>query len=153
MVIAITLMVAAQSMQTLAPPIGEVRPATSWSCDFLDSAGNSFALSGEFAEAPVGTDPNADLPTVIGGKGPAFLTGKQGFNAFDSLRDARRYQVTTRSSDGSNYNLSFLFMRGEEGLAYITRYVPNAATGRGSLTAFATGSCKSTFKAAGAPSK
>jgi hypothetical protein len=150
MVIAIALIAAAQTMQTLAPPITEARPATGWSCDFLDSAGNSFALKGEFDEAPVGTDPNADLPTVIGGNGPAFLTGKKGFNAFDSRPDARRYQVTTRSPDGSNYNLSFLFMRDEEGLAYITRYVPNPTTGRGSLTAFATGSCKSTFKPVGA---
>ncbi len=144
------LMMMMQMMQTVAPPISEARPATSWSCDFLDSAGKSFALKGEFGEAPVGTDPNADLPTEIGGNGPAFLIGKKGFNAFDSLRDARRYQVTARAPDGANYNLNFLFMRGEEGLAYITRYTPNAATGRGSLTAYATGSCKSVFKSTGA---
>jgi hypothetical protein len=149
-VIAVSLLAAAQSMQTLAPPIAEARPATGWSCNFLDSAGKSFALKGEFAEAPVGTDPNASLPTVITGTGPAFLTGKQGYNAFDSLRDARRYQVTARSPDGANYNLSFLFMRDEEGLAFITRYVPDAATGRGSLTAYATASCKSNFKSTGA---
>ena len=148
--IALTLLAAAQSIQTLAPPIAEARPATQWSCNFLDSTGASFALKGEFAEAPVGTDPNADLPTVIEGNGPAFLRGKKGYNAFDSLRDARRYQVTSGAPDGANYNLSFLFTRGEEGLAYITRYVPDAATRRGTLSAFATGSCKSTFKSAGA---
>lgn len=149
MSVTVALMLAAQSITTLAPSIGEARPATGWSCDFLDTKGARFWLKGQFAEAPVGTDPNADLPTVIEGDGPAFLTGRQGYNAFDSLRDARRYQVTARSPEGANYNVSFLFMRGEEGLAYITQYLPNPATGRGTLSAYATGSCKSTFLVAG----
>ena len=144
-----------QAMVTLAPPIREVRPATEWTCDFLDAEGASFQLRGRFAEAVVGTDPNRDLPTVIEGDGPAHLLGKQGYNAFWSAADARRYQVSTIAKDGSRFNVSFLFARGEQGLAIVTRYVPNPSTGRGLLSSYATGSCSSTFLAtgAGAPSK
>ena len=150
MVIALAALASMQSMVTIAEPISEARPATEWSCDFLDSSGASFQLKGRFAEAPVGTDPNKDLPTVIEGNGPAPLVGKQGYNAFSSTPDARRYQVSAVARDGSRFNLSFLFARVEEGLAFITRYVPNPATGRGTLSTFASGTCKSTFLAPGA---
>jgi hypothetical protein len=148
--IGLTSIALLQSMVTLAPPIREARPATMWSCDFLDAAGERFWLKGRFAEAPVGTDPNADLPTVIEGKGPAHLVGKQGYNAFASTADARRYQVTSVAKDGSKYNVNFLFARQEEGLAFITRYVPNPSTGRGRLSTVASGTCNATFMALGA---
>ena len=148
--IALSALILAPSMVTLAPPIREARPATEWSCDFLDGAGARFKLKGRFAEAPVGSDPNASLPTVIEGDAPADLLGKQGYNAFYSSDDARRYQVSTVAKDGSRYNVSFLFARQEEGLAFITRYVPDPSTGRGLLSTFATGTCSSTFLATGA---
>jgi hypothetical protein len=154
-VIEFAFLTAVQSVVTLAPPIREARPATEWACDFLDTAGANFKLKGRFAEAPVGTDPNAELPTLIEGNGPPDLVGKQGYNAFSSTADARRYQVSTLAKDGSRYNISFLFARQDEGLAFVTRYVPNPSTGRGQLSSFATGTCSSTFLApgAGAPRK
>ena len=150
------LLFAAQTMVTGAPPLAESRPATDWACDFTGADGTTFKLSGSFAEAPVGSDPNRGFPTVIEGDGPVPLVGKSWVKAFASYPEVRTYQTGAYAKDGSNYVTTFTFMRGEElGLATITRYVPDPVTKRGTLAAFAVGHCRATFHPAGhgAPAK
>jgi hypothetical protein len=148
------LILAAQTMVTGAPPITEARPATDWSCDFNDANGARFQLRGAFAEAPVGSDPNAGFATVIEGDGPAPLAGKMQVKAFDSHPDLRSYQVSAYAKDGSSYVMSFGFVPGDGfGLATVTRYVPDAVTKRGTLFAYATGNCRATFHPVGVPAK
>ena len=145
-----SLLFLAQTMVTGAAPTGEPRPATEWACDFNGADGAHFRLSGTFAEAPAGSDPNKGYPTQIAGDGPAPLIGKGWVNAFASYPDVRTYQTSAYAKDGSSYVTTFSFMQGDRlGLATITRYVPDPVTKRGTLMAFATGSCRATFHPAG----
>ena len=139
-------LILAQTVTTLAPLISVPRPATTWSCQYNGADAASFGLNGYFAEAPVGSDPNRSMPTAIKGDGPGFLLGTQSYYAHDSNAQLRRYMVTHSGRDGSNYTLIFNLVNDENaGLATITRYVPDKATGRGKLHAFATGHCSATF--------
>ncbi len=140
------VILAAQSVVTAAPPIEEARPATTWSCQFVGSDAASFELNGYFAEAPVGSDPNISLPTGVEGTGPARFLGVQRYNAFDSFEQLRAYMVHRNESDGSSYTILFSLVKDDNlGLATITHYVPDTQSGRGKLSAFATGTCSATF--------
>lgn len=142
----IAALILAQTVTTLAPPIKVPRPATTWSCNFTGADAASFTLGGYFAEAPVGSDPNVSMPTMVKGDGPAFLQGAQRYHAHDSLKDLRMYMVSLGHRDGSHYTAIFNLVNDQNaGLATITRYVPDTATGRGKLHAFATGHCSATF--------
>jgi len=143
------IVLAAQTVITGAGPIAEARPATEWSCNFNGADGATFELHGVFAEAPAGSDPNSGFPTDIAGTGPAPLVGRTLVNAFSSYPQLRTYQVSAYAKDGSRYVTTYGFMPGDElGIATVTRYVPDDATGRGTLYAFATGHCRATFRPA-----
>jgi hypothetical protein len=145
----------AQAVITGAAPTTEAYPATEWNCNFTGADGAAFFLKGVFAEAPVGSDPNASFPTQVEGNGPAHLVGPQRVNALYSYPEVRTYQIASYAKDGSNYVTTFSFMEGERiGLATVTRYVPDPATKRGTLSAFATGHCRAVFHpVSGAPRK
>jgi len=140
------LFLSAQSVVTAAAPIEVARPATSWSCQFVGTDAARFELKGFFAEAAVGSDPNASMPTQVTGDGPSGLVGAQRYNAFASFEQLRTYMVHRIDRDGSSKTILLNLMKDEElGLATITHYVPDAASGQGKLHAYATGTCSATF--------
>jgi len=140
---------AAQAVVTAAGPAPEARPATEWSCDFNDADGATFELHGVFAEAPAGSDSNSGYAALVEGNGPAPLVGRTMVHAFAAYPELRTYQMSAYGKDGSSYVATFGFMQGEQmGLATITRYLPDPATKRGTLHAFATGHCRAVFQPA-----
>jgi len=136
---------ALQSMQTLAPPIEQARPATAWRCSFTDGAGNDFWLKGNFPEAPAGWDPNKGITTAIEGQAPDHLLGTVSVKVFDQTEETRDYFFAKIGADGSRYNFTLLLRDGRTGMATATHYQPDPTTGRGVLSAFAVGRCKAQF--------
>ncbi|MFZ1741729.1 MAG: hypothetical protein WAT93_02685 [Pontixanthobacter sp.] len=149
-----SILLAAQTVQTLAPPITEPRPATGWHCSFTDSTGDSFWLKGLFPEAPVGWNPNEGMSTVLEGEAPKPFLGEKMVKAFRSNTEYRNYFLSLAGDKGDRYNFTFSFLRDQNGMVNVTRYDPAALDGQGLLTTFATGHCTSEFrpKSAGASS-
>ena len=137
-----------ETIQMPAPPISEAIPATGFSCELLDGAGNRFTLIGTFPEAPAGWDPNRAMPAQIEGEGQAQLTGTHEMKPFGAGAEFRRYYVTARKPDGAgHYNLMFVLLNGETSLVTVDSFTRDPATGRGTMSAFATGDCEAEFDA------
>lgn len=142
----IALLILAQMMQTLPPPSESAKPATSWECDFNDSAGKTFLLSGTFPEIPAGSDPNGAYPVTVVGNGPEPLLGQKSFNGFDYYPETRFYQITFYAPDNGHYVTSMALQNGDKfGLAKITRYMPAPNNQPGTLATIASGNCRATF--------
>lgn len=138
-------LLAMQMIQTLPPPTAEPTSATEWNCGFDQADGEHFWLKGTFPAVAAGWDPNAAMPAAIEGTGPKAMVGKVEMKPFTANETYRRYYVLARIPEGGHYNLMFLFLAGDAGMATIERYTPDPATGRGTIRAVATGHCESTF--------
>jgi hypothetical protein len=143
--IATSLLVAMQMIQTLPPPTAEPTSATVWNCGFDQADGEYFWLKGTFPEVPAGWDVNTAMPTIVEGSGPEVLTGDLQVKPFSANALYRRYYVVAPAPDGGHYNMMFLLLADDTGMATIERYTPDPATGRGTIRAVATGHCDSTL--------
>lgn len=131
------------------PPLGEARPATSWSCNFFDATGESFTVEGRFPEAPVGWDPYTELETVVTGQAPTNLLGAKRVRLAKSAPEVREYLMYEVTPESVRYDFNFQFVRDARSLATVTRYTPPSGDKLGQIAAFATGHCLSKFHAVG----
>jgi hypothetical protein len=143
--IASMLLLAMQMVQTLPPPTAEVTSATQWNCGFDQADGEEFWLKGTFPEVPAGWDVNAALPTAIEGSGPEVFTGDFEVKPFSATASYRRYYVAAPAPEGGHYNMMFLLLADDTGMATIEHWNRDPATGRGTFRAVANGSCEATF--------
>ncbi|UIP05686.1 hypothetical protein LY632_08160 [Erythrobacter sp. SDW2] len=139
------LLLAMQMIQTLPPPTAEVTTPAQWNCTFDRANDESFWLGGTFPEVPAGWDVNTAMPTSIEGNGPAPLIGKVEMKPFSANALYRRYYVVARAPEGGHYNMMFLLLADDTGMATIEKWTPGTNGEPGTIRAFATGRCDATF--------
>lgn len=139
------LLLTLQMVQTLPPPTAEVTSPTQWNCGFTRADGAYFWLKGTFPEVPAGWDVNTAMPTLVEGNGPDEFTGELEVKPFSATDGHRRYYVVAPMPDGGHYNMMFLLLPEDTGMATIERYTPGVDGQPGTIRSFANGSCDATF--------
>jgi hypothetical protein len=147
MIVALSVLLAAQTVQTLPPPTADVQSPTDFSCDFLGVEGNRFTLSGIFPEVPAGWDVNRGIAMEMRGDGPTGTTGKMEARPFASSKEFRRFYIPASIPGGEHFNIMIVLFAEETGIATIDRFAPENGDSESKMTSFATEDCKAQFAA------
>ncbi len=137
------LLLAAQTMQTLAPGIPQAVPPTAWNCNFQSASGSKFMVAGTTPAFPAGSDPNAMKFFSVKTTHPDAFGKTVGITPREAGQWFREFQISSGIPGEPQYVLNLMLRREGASIAYVTRFVSDGR--QVPYEYFAVGLCSADF--------
>lgn len=111
------------------------------------SGDHHFDMKGRMPDFAARREPFQPKPASVTTEGPDWTAGKHEVVVAASSSDFRRYLLKWSASDGSEYTLDMVLLRGESGISKLTKYTPFNGSGTRKVLLFGAGTCDSKFPA------